>query len=72
MERNVVYIPQGHRRAIVMFRSGVGPLLVDIGRYNNMPLRVRVCFSCLNVVEDEMHVLLYCPFISVFYKMSVG
>jgi hypothetical protein len=38
------------------------PLAIETGRYSNIPVEQRLCSLCdLNVVENEMHVLLFCP-----------
>ena len=54
-------ISRGHRSAFAKLRCGVAPLRVETGRYENIPFKDRLCFNCLDTVEDEIHVLLECP-----------
>jgi hypothetical protein len=39
----------------------VVPLRIETGRYENKNVNERVCFICHDQIEDEKHVLLYCP-----------
>ena len=56
------HIMSGTRRsAVAKFRCGVAPLRVETGRYEIIPYDERNCFNCINVVENEEHVLLECP-----------
>lgn len=42
-------------------------LLVKTGRHNNIPYEARICNYCnLGAVEVEIHVLLECPYYSVW------
>ena len=48
------------------FRCGVAPIRLETGRYENIRLEERCCFSCSNLIEDETHVILHCPVYSHF------
>ena len=39
---------------------GVAPLNIEIGRYTNLAIEDRLCPFCLNITEDETHVMLNC------------
>ena len=46
-------ISKYQRSLFAQFRSGILPLEIEIGRYRNIPLELRVCKMChLGVVED--------------------
>ena len=50
------------RSLIAKMRLGVFPINLETGRYNNVPRLERYCDMCdLRLVEDEIHVLFYCP-----------
>ena len=52
---------RGHRSIIAQFRTGILPLAVETGRYNNIPIEYRLCTFCENdAVEDECHFLFKC------------
>jgi hypothetical protein len=34
------------RSLIAQFRSGILPLQIEVGRFRNIPVENRVCFSC--------------------------
>jgi hypothetical protein len=54
---------RGHRSAIAQFRCGILPLSIETGRFNAIPVEFRLCTFCDdNVIEDEVHFLLYCEF----------
>ncbi len=54
---------RGHRAILAQFRSGILPLAIETGRYNNVPLEDRLCVFCNdNVLENETHFLLHCNF----------
>ena len=58
----MVNISKYQRSLFAQFRSGILPLEIEIGRYRNIPLELRVCKMChLGVVEDEIHFLCECP-----------
>ena len=44
-----------------IFRSGTAPTAIETGHYNGINLNDRKCFTCEDLIEDEMHVLLHCP-----------
>ena len=73
------YMSRKHRSAMARFRCGVAPLRIETGRYERtrLPPDQRICPLCKNGVEDERHVLLYCPFYTdlrndLFLSLSVG
>jgi hypothetical protein len=43
------------RSLIAQFRSGILPLQIEVGRFRNIPVENRVCFSCPDKIEDEFH-----------------
>ena len=50
------------RFELASFRIGSHGLEVDVGRRRNQAREERLCRMCnMDVVEDEMHFLLYCP-----------
>jgi hypothetical protein len=55
-----------HRSAFAKFRCGVAPLRIETGRYENLRLNERMCSVCSGEVEDEAHVLFWCPLYSTF------
>ena len=55
------FLSHTHRSALAKFRAGVAPLRIETGRYESIPLPRRVCFNCNDMIEDETHVLLFCP-----------
>ena len=56
-----INMPTHYRSSFAKFRCGVAPIKIETGRYENLAVDSRVCFNCLNVVEDEKHVILNCP-----------
>ena len=61
-------ISRCQRSALAKFRAGVAPLRIETGRYENIPPEHRYCFICKDTVEDESHVLLQCPFMTILDK----
>ena len=49
------------RSLVAQFRFGILPLQIEIGRYRNIPVENRTCSSCINLIEDEFHLLCECP-----------
>ena len=49
------------RSAIRKCRCGTAPIRLETGRYEGLPVHDRVCPYCLDVIEDEYHVLCECP-----------
>jgi hypothetical protein len=49
-----VYSSKLHSLNVVIIR-------IETGRYENKNVNERVCFICHDQIEDEKHVLLYCP-----------
>ena len=56
-----------HRSAFAKFRCGVAPLRIETGRYENLRLNERMCSVCSGEVEDEAHVLFWCPLLEIIY-----
>ena len=54
-------MPFSWRSAFAKFRTGVAPLRLETGRYENLAVNQRTCFNCKESVESEQHVLLKCP-----------
>ena len=56
-------MPYPFRSALAKFRCGVAPIRIETGRYghNRLPENQRFCFNCQTEVEDEFHVLMFCP-----------
>lgn len=52
---------KGMRSLTAQFRVGILPLAVETGRFKRITLEERICFMCPDSVEDEKHLLLYCP-----------
>ena len=53
-------VNRGYRSVLAQFRTGVLPLAVETGRFNNIPIEYRLCTFCHeNVLEDEIHFLLF-------------
>ena len=53
------------RIALTRFRCSAHRLMIEEGRYRNIIRNERICTRCnLNVVEDEFHFLIVCPFYS--------
>ena len=50
-----------HKKALAQFRCSVAPIRLETGRYENLPVEQRTCFSCTDEVEDELHVITNCP-----------
>lgn len=55
-----IILPLQHRSAFAKFRSGVAPIRIETGRYENINVNERLCPLCHTSIEDEMHVILYC------------
>ena len=50
------------RSVCAQFRCGILPLALETGRFHSIPEEDRKCCLChLDVVENEIHFLLYCP-----------
>ena len=49
------------RSLLAKARMGTLPIQIETGRYRGIPKEERLCQHCdLRVIEDEMHLLLYC------------
>ncbi len=57
----VLYIIVDIGQILAKFRSGIIPLSIETGRFQNMPREFRLCTMCNdNVIEDETHFIFYC------------
>ena len=61
-----VLVPFNDRSAFAKFRCGVTPIRLETGRYENIKLEERCCFTCSNLIEDETYVILHCSVYSDF------
>ena len=52
---------RSHRDALAKFRSGTSPISIETDQYSGVCIDDRKGFSCKDIVEDETHILLYCP-----------
>jgi len=48
------------RASIAKFRCGTAPIRIETGRYEKLDECERLCPFCINVIEDEYHVLFEC------------
>ena len=55
-------MPYSWHSSLAKFRTGVSPLGLETGRYENLAVNHRTCFNCRILVESEQHALLNCPF----------
>ena len=57
------------RKALVKLRISSHKLLIETGRYDNIPRNERACNVCnRKTIEDEIHFLLDCPSLCSFLK----
>ena len=61
-------MPFSQRSSFAKFRCGVAPLRIETGRFEKLILKDRVCDNCMNILEDEAHVILSCPLYDDFRK----
>ncbi len=55
-------LDRSRRSLCAQLRTGILPLAIEIGRFYSVPEEERLRSVCdLNVVEDELHFLFYCP-----------
>ena len=55
-------IDQKYKLALTRFRTSSHSLLIETGRYENIPREQRICQSCnIYKIENEFHFLLVCP-----------
>jgi len=52
---------RARRSALAKFRCGVAPLRLETGRFEGLDVSERYCFNCESEIENEKHVLLFCP-----------
>ncbi len=51
---------RGHRAILAKFRSGILPLSIETGHFQNIPREFRLCTMCNdNVIEHETHFMFY-------------
>ncbi len=61
--KGIVYshLSRRQRSLVVKFKSGILPLGLETGRFNDTPLENRLCCICEDsLLDDEYHFLLYC------------
>ncbi len=52
---------RGHRAILAKFRSGILPLSIETGHFQNIPSEFRLYAMCNDTVsEDETHFIFYC------------
>ena len=63
-EKYVIKVTNRKKRSILaQFRSGILPLSIETGRYQEIPIEYRLCLFCnRNSIESEVHFLLHCSF----------
>ena len=55
-------LPDSFTRVIAKFRMSSHNLLIEKGRYTNVPRDQRICLNCnSNDIEDEYHFIFMCP-----------
>ena len=61
------------RKELVKFRIGNHKLMIETGRYSQIPRVNRFCPTCgSNQIEDEIHLLFHCPKYSILRDMFTG
>ncbi len=61
--KGIVYsrLSRRQRSLVVKFKTGILPLGIETGRFNDTPIENRLCCICDDaLLEDEYHFLLYC------------
>lgn len=48
------------RSALAKFRCGTAPIRIETGRFEGLALENRTCIHCVDCIESESHVILYC------------
>ena len=56
-----VIVVSKFRTCMALFRSSSHVLMIERGRYYNIPREYRFCIYCECIVETEMHFVLECP-----------
>ena len=56
-----IILPRRHRISYAKFRMGVAPLRLEMGRYVDEEEDRRECFTSVNEVKSEEHVIIECP-----------
>ena len=59
--KDVAYVPDFKRQAFTRLRLMSHNLKIETGRWNRTPRDARLCICSRNEVQDEEHVLLFCP-----------
>ena len=52
-------LPKHQRSALAQIRMGILPLLIETGRYQNIPEQNRLCVTC-EKIESEFHFICEC------------
>ena len=55
------YLTKYQRSLFAQLRCGVLPIQVEVGRFSNTPLEMRICKLCNQECEDEIHFICVCP-----------
>ena len=64
---------RSYRSILAQFRSGILPLAIETGRFNNIPVEYRLCRYCNeNEIEDEIHFLLNCSAYNEFRSIMTN
>ena len=58
------------RTALTKFRLSNHRLMIEIGRHQNIPKKLRFCQFCPNMVETEVHFLFYCVAYNTIMKQN--
>lgn len=62
LENYLLTIPDVNlKSSLTKFRISAHPLLIEKGRYRNIPIDKRLCPTCKDKIEDEIHFMLLCP-----------
>ena len=54
-------LKRGQRSLLAKLRLGTLPINIELGRYNGIPRNERWCPFCKTKIEDEIHIMFYCP-----------
>ena len=63
------YFPKRKRSLFAQLRVGILPLEIETGRYRNKPPENRFCPFCVNIPEDENHLICICPTYDVYREI---
>ena len=65
------FIPVHLRKCITKFRLSSHNLAIETGRYIATDRSKRICFSCVDEIEDEYHFILVCPLHNSLRKQHI-